>query len=250
MSEEVACPQCGALNPSDSNFCENCGISLPQPSTPPRPAPEPSPISRDVHAAQRPPLKRSRTLLIIVAVVPLVMLVVAAMLLPQSISPTSNTTTTSTSTASSALAHSNVAVSATPLSTQQTLSIQALHSTKINVWAGYMGMPALWLSDPVNNPVKRSSEVSLRIWIDASGGKCPCRSVNYYIDNAAAGGTWNSKPSGGDDCCGGLSGGTGGLTLHSQDTAKLSPGWHTLKIDFLGDDVYAPSQWTGQFLVV
>jgi len=112
-----------------------------------------------------------------------------------------------------------------------------------------MGMPALWLSDPANNPVKRGTEVSLRIWIDASNGKCPCRPVNYYIDDAAADGTWTSKSSG-DDCCGGLPGGTGGLILHSQDTATLSPGWHTLKIDFLGDAVYAPSQWAGQFLVV
>jgi len=144
----------------------------------------------------------------------------------------------------------NVLTTTTPLAIQQTPSTQAPYSTKIGVWTGYMGMPAMWLSDPVNNPVKRGTEVNLRIWIDASNGKCPCRPVNYYIDDAAAGGTWNSKPGGGDYCCGGLSGGTGGLILHGQDTAKFAPGWHTLKIDFPGDDMYAPSQWTGQFLVV
>ena len=169
-------------------------------------------------------------------------------------SPTSNTTTAGASTAASPTSVQQnvvvVTVTATPGPTQQSPPTQATYSTKIGVWAGYMGMPALWLSDPVNNPVKRENEASLRIWIDASNGKCPCRPVNYYIDDAAAGGTWNSKPGGGDDCCGGLPGGTGGLTLHSQDTAKLSPGWHTLKIDFLGDAMYAPSQWTAQFLVV
>ncbi len=170
---------------------------------------------------------------------------------PRPSSTTSTNTTAGTSTASPASSQSNVdVVTPTPLPTQQTPSTQAPYPTKIGVWAGYMGMPALWLSDPVNNPVKRGDEVSLRIWIDASNGKCPCRPVNYYIDDAAAGGTWNSKPGGGDDCCGGLPGGTGGLILHSQDTAALSPGWHTLKIDFLGDAMYAPSQWTGQFLVV
>lgn len=31
---------------------------------------------------------------------------------------------------------------------------------------------------------------------------------------------------------------------------RLAPGWHTLKIDYLGNGKYAPSEYVAQFLVV
>ena len=40
-----------------------------------------------------------------------------------------------------------------------------------------------------------------------------------------------------------------GLHLSSTDTAKLSLGMHTLKVDYLGDNTYAPSQWENTFVV-
>jgi len=60
--------------------------------------------------------------------------------------------------------------------------------------------------------------------------------VNYYIDNYAAGGTWNINPAGG------CSASSGSLVLAGADTAKLSHGTHTLKVDWLGNNAYGPSQ--------
>ena len=70
-----------------------------------------------------------------------------------------------------------------------------------------------------------------------------CGAVNYYIDDYAAGGTWNINPAG--SC----SASSGNLALAGADTAKLSPGTHTLKIDWLGDSNYGPSQASEQFTV-
>ncbi len=52
-----------------------------------------------------------------------------------------------------------------------------------------------------------------------------CGAVNYYIDDYAAGGTWNINPAG---TC---SASSGSLSLTGTDTGKLSVGTHTLKID-------------------
>ena len=70
-----------------------------------------------------------------------------------------------------------------------------------------------------------------------------CGAVNYYVDDYAAGGTWNINPSG---AC---SASSGSLSLTGTDTAKLSVGTHTLKIDWLGDSTYGPSQYVEQFTV-
>jgi methylphosphotriester-DNA--protein-cysteine methyltransferase len=70
-----------------------------------------------------------------------------------------------------------------------------------------------------------------------------CGAVNYYIDDQAAGGTWNINPAG---TC---SASSGSLSLIGTDTAKLSVGTHTLKIDWLGDSTYGPSQSSEQFTV-
>jgi len=70
-----------------------------------------------------------------------------------------------------------------------------------------------------------------------------CGAVNYYIDNSAAGGTWNINPAG--SC----SASSGSLALAGPDTAKLSIGTHTLKVDFLGNNAYGPSQSVMTFTV-
>lgn len=126
-------------------------------------------------------------------------------------------------------------------------------STTIHVWEGYMGMPALWLEDPTNHPVTQGSPEQVRYWVQAADGTYPCGVANYYIDDQAAGGEWNvtsPQPQYWEGCPGGLPGGAGGLYLHSNDTANLSVGWHTLKIDYLGDNKYAPAEYTAQFLVI
>ena len=70
-----------------------------------------------------------------------------------------------------------------------------------------------------------------------------CGAVNYCIDDQAAGGTWNINPAGT------YSASSGSLSLTGTDTAKLSVGTHTLKIDWLGDSTYGPSQASEQFRV-
>lgn len=70
-----------------------------------------------------------------------------------------------------------------------------------------------------------------------------CGAVNYYIDNRAAGGTWNINP------VGSCSASSGSLVLSGADTAKLSIGAHTLKIDWLGNSAYGPSQSAMTFTV-
>lgn len=70
-----------------------------------------------------------------------------------------------------------------------------------------------------------------------------CGAVNYYIDNYAAGGTWVISPAG--SC----SASSGSLVLAGADTAKLSPGTHTLKVDWLGNNAYGPSQSVMTFTV-
>jgi len=89
--------------------------------------------------------------------------------------------------------------------------------------------------------------------INGADGKHPCGVANYCIDNQAAGGMWDitkPQPQYWQGCPAGLPGGAGGLYLYPNDTAKLTVGWHTLKIDYLGDSTYAPSQFVAQFLVV
>jgi predicted small secreted protein len=71
-----------------------------------------------------------------------------------------------------------------------------------------------------------------------------CGAVNYYVDNSAAGGTWNINPSG--SC----SASAGSLVLAGTDTSKLSPGTHTLKVDWLGNNEYGPSQAVMTFTVL
>jgi len=71
--------------------------------------------------------------------------------------------------------------------------------------------------------------------------------ANFYVDNQPAGGEWQKWDyvnSGGLYCVESV-----GLRFNSTDTAILSPGVHTLKVDYLGDNTYAPSQWVSTFVV-
>ena len=127
-------------------------------------------------------------------------------------------------------------------------------ATTLSVWEGYMGQPALWLDYPTYHvALKQGGSEQVRYVINGTDGKHPCGLANYYIDSQAAGGRWDitkPQPLYWQGCPGGLPGGAGGLYLYPNDTAKLAVGWHTLKIDYLGDSTYAPSQFVAQFLVV
>ena len=60
--------------------------------------------------------------------------------------------------------------------------------------------------------------------------------VNFYIDDQAAKGTWYKSPD-------------VKLVYSGTDSASLSPGSHTLKLDFLGDDINAPCRYAMTFNV-
>lgn len=70
------------------------------------------------------------------------------------------------------------------------------------------------------------------------------RWANFYIDDQPAGGKWTLVSTYNGACARSL-----GFTLYPEDVAKLSLGIHTLKVDFLGDDIYAPSQGSFTFTV-
>jgi hypothetical protein len=61
--------------------------------------------------------------------------------------------------------------------------------------------------------------------------------VNFYIDDQAAKGTWYKSPN-------------ARLMYSGTDSASLSPGVHTLKLDFLGDNTNALSRYAMVFTVV
>jgi hypothetical protein len=66
--------------------------------------------------------------------------------------------------------------------------------------------------------------------------------VNFYIDGKPAGGTWQRSELG--TCFA-----SDFLVLSPQETTKLSVGAHTLAVDYLGDNAYAPSHFGGTFYV-
>ena len=99
-----------------------------------------------------------------------------------------------------------------------------------------------WLLTGV--PVHRGSE--MRVFTELyslSEHKNICGAVNYYIDDRAAGGDWHISKG---DACEAIS---GWLRLYPADTMRLSRGLHTLKIDYLGNAKYAPSQYVARFTI-
>ncbi|MGZ4916547.1 MAG: hypothetical protein ACXV45_07840 [Halobacteriota archaeon] len=180
----------------------------------------------------------------------ILIIVIASMLIAGCTSTTNTTSPTAASTTPTATASTaRNATRSTPIP-----PTPAKIATTIHVWEGYMGQPAFWLDYPQYHvALQQGSSEMVRYWIDAADGKHPCGAANYYIDNYAAGGKWDitkPNPQYWEGCPEGLPGGAGGLSLYAEDTMKLSPGWHTLKIDYLGDNTYAPSEFTSQFLVV
>jgi hypothetical protein len=147
-------------------------------------------------------------------------------------------------------------VTPTPSSTAQAtaaVTAKPLIRTTISVWEGYMGMPAEWLNYPVYNvTLRQGGSEQVRYVVNAADGTHPCGAANYYIDDHAAYGKWHiTRPTAQYGCsAAGMPGGAGGLYLYPNDTAKLAAGWHTLKIDYLGDNTYAPSEYVARFLVV
>jgi len=108
-----------------------------------------------------------------------------------------------------------------------------------------------WVSLAMSNGIVRGQEYFLA-WVIYVPGHINDHRVcgqwaNFYIDNQPAGGEWqkwNYVNSGELYCVESV-----GLRFNSTDTATLSPGVHTLKVDYLGDNTYAPSQWVNMFVV-
>ncbi|MGZ8876204.1 MAG: hypothetical protein ACXW1F_06945 [Halobacteriota archaeon] len=97
----------------------------------------------------------------------------------------------------------------------------------------------------VGIPIHRGDAVNVFVELNSpTEHKNICGAVNYYIDDHAAGGQWHINEG---DACQAIS---GWLHLDGADTTKLTLGTHTLKIDYLGNSTYAPSQFVEQFTVV
>jgi hypothetical protein len=123
-------------------------------------------------------------------------------------------------------------------------------ATKTVVWA-----PPVWNPDTIVQPGP-SNPISpgwyCRAVVDAADGTHPCGLANWYIDNATAGGVWSYNAPGVNGlpgCSAGMGGGFAKLQLNASDIANLSPGYHTLKCDYLGDSTYAASEWVGTIYV-
>jgi hypothetical protein len=108
-----------------------------------------------------------------------------------------------------------------------------------------------WASMAMSNGIVRGQEYFMGWYIYVPGHVNDHRVcgqwANFYIDDQPAGGEWQKWDyinGGGLYCAVSV-----GLHLNSADTAKLSPGVHTLKVDYLGDYTYAPSQWASTFVV-
>ncbi len=152
-----------------------------------------------------------------------------------------------TTAASVATATPSPSASPTPTPTPSPSKI----ATSINAYVPEVYYAYGLISTPLSQSVKQGQTAVVQYSIKASNGKEPCGAANYYIDDQAAGGDWTiSKSMPGSGCPAGVGGGAGTLTLHASDTAKLSPGYHSLKIDYLGDNTYAPSQYVARFHVV
>jgi hypothetical protein len=171
----------------------------------------------------------------------------------QAASNAASTTATTANSTTSAVATATATPTPTPTPSVPTPSPTPTVATTISVWEGYMGMPAEWLDySTYHVALKPGGSEQVRYVVNAADGTHPCGSANYYIDNQAAGGAWEvtkPQPQYWQGCPGGLPGGAGGLYLYARDTIKFAPGWHTLKIDYLGEGNYAPSEFVASFLV-
>ncbi len=146
--------------------------------------------------------------------------------------------TTSTPTPKPVVVKVTVTVTATPTPMPKARIPTEIHENK-------------WVSMAMSNGIVRGQEYSMG-WVISVLGHVNDHRVcgqwaNFYIDDQLAGGKWvkwDYVSGGGLYCVASV-----GLSLSSADTAKLSLGMHTLKVDYLGDDTYAPSQWASAFVV-
>ena len=93
-------------------------------------------------------------------------------------------------------------------------------------------------------PIQRGSDVRVFAELNSpSEGKNICGVVYYYIDGRAAGGERQVNSGASCETI------AGWLHLSPNDTMLLSAGVHTLKIDYPGNETYAPSQYVTQFTV-
>ena len=157
---------------------------------------------------------------------------------------TGNTTNSiSTSPATSAATTTSKITTTPMLNTSLTPATKAKIPTEISA--------DKWVSLVISNGVVRGQEYSLAWAIYVPGHVNDHRVcgqwANFYIDDQPATGEWQKWDyvnGGGLYCVESV-----GLHLSSTDTAKLSLGTHTLKVDYLGDNTYAPSQWENTFVV-
>jgi len=96
-----------------------------------------------------------------------------------------------------------------------------------------------------STPIERGSDIHIYTELNSpsEGAKNICGAVNYYIDDCRAGGEWHVTSG---DICQSIA---GWLHLTPADTMRLARGAHTLKIEYLGNDTYAASQFIIQFTV-
>jgi hypothetical protein len=155
------------------------------------------------------------------------------------------TNRTSTSPATSTGATTSQMTATQTLSTSSTPAPKAKIPTEIS--------PDKWVSMAMEYGIARGGEYRLA-WVVSVPGHINDQRVcgqwpYFYIDNQPAGGEWQKWdyiPGGGLYCAESV-----GLHLNSTDTAKLMPGGgHILKVEYLGNNTYAPSEWVGTFVVL
>ena len=163
--------------------------------------------------------------------------VVASMLTAGCASPTNTASQSAASQAQTAL------ISPGPTSSaQQSASAAISAPARLRTVVGPESNADSWLLSGI--PVERGSDVHVYTELySPSEGKYICGAVNYYIDDHAAVGEWHVSSG---DACQSIE---GWLHLSASDTMQLSAGVHTLKIDYLGNSTYAPSQFVAQFTV-
>lgn len=164
---------------------------------------------------------------------------------------TTANTTTSASASATPSASPSTSIVPTPTPTPTIVPTPThLIATTTGVWAPSVNNP-----DTIFNPGPSNAIFPgwyCRAIVNAADGTHPCGLANWYIDNYAADGVWSNNAPGVNGlpgCSGGMGGGFAMLQLNAPDIAKLSPGYHTLKCDYLGDSKYAPSEWVGRFYV-
>lgn len=93
-------------------------------------------------------------------------------------------------------------------------------------------------------PILRGSDVRVFAELNSpSEEKNICGVVYYYIDGRAAGGERQVNSGASCEVI------AGWLHLSPNDTMLLSAGVHTLKMEYLGNSSYAPSEFVAQFTV-